>query len=189
MRTLYKILLIIVALICLIFSIGLLACYIPIPYLSDVISTARMAQWLTGFSIFLCALFLVLLLIGIFIPTKINQMTFPKEKGALQFSKRTVESTVRYSFADVDGIVSTKVRAKFGRQPEKTRIYVTLVVKDVTGLVQLSEIVQQKIEAILSASLDITVKSINIRVSEYRPNEPLRKDNNKPEPPEDQEYL
>ncbi|MCC8123222.1 MAG: alkaline shock response membrane anchor protein AmaP [Oscillospiraceae bacterium] len=189
MRTLYKILLIIVALICLFFSVVLLACYIPIPYLSDVLSTVQPAQWLAGFSIFLCALFLVLLLIGIFLPTKVNHMNFPKEKGALQFSKRTVESTVRYSFADVEGIVSTKVRAKFGRQPEKTRIYVTLVVKDVTGLVQLSEIVQQKIEAILSASLDITVKSINIRVSEYRPNEPLQKSGSQPEPPEHQEYL
>jgi len=170
MRALYKILLIIVSALCLVLSVCLLSAYLPIAYLSEgLLEYSWIQQSLAGFCVFLCALFLIFLLVGIFLPARRNTIIFTSGTGSLQFSRKTLESTVRYSFADVDGIVAAKVRVQFGRQPEKTKIHVRLAVDAVTDLVSLTQTVQQRIEAALQSSLGIAVKSIHVRVVEHRP--------------------
>lgn len=162
-----KALLCIVSLIGLGLSVCLLALFYPIPFVTDAF---KAFPWLTnvvtGFSVFLCLGFCVLLLAALFFPRS-NDLIIVKDKGKLTFSKQTVESTVRYSFADTEGISSCRVRAKIYGQPEKTRIYVKLTLNDPDKMIGLTETVQEQIESAMKSSLGITVRAIDIKVAEF----------------------
>lgn len=170
-----KILLFIAALAGLGFSVALLSLFYNLPFITD---TVRRYQALfpylndifAGYIAFICLLFFLLLPVLLLIPNKSNDLLLQKNRGRLLFSKQTVESTVRYSFADVDGINFSKVGVRLGRLPEKTRIYVKLSLSDSSEMVGLTEMIQDKIETALKSSLGIAVKSINIKVAEFNPN-------------------
>jgi len=179
MRIVYKLLLSVVSVAGLIISLWILSWCTSIPYLSDTAHTFLSSYpWLSyvaaAFCIVLCVVFLLLLLTAILIPSRRTDLTFAQDRGLLQFSKQTIESTARYSFADIEGIVLSKVRTRIGRQPEKTRIYVKLAVSDSSKLMDLTQSVQQRIETALSNSLGITIKAIDIKVVEHRPDQENR---------------
>lgn len=185
MKTPHKILLFAVSLICLGFSVCVLSTFYAIPYISTYVAWYMSAfTWTTlafaGFALFICLCFLLLALAALLLPNKSNELLLQKSRGRLLFSKRTVESTVRYSFADVDGINLSKVRVKLGGQPEKMRVYVKLAVNDSSSLVGLTEKVQEKIEAALKSSLDVTPKTIDIKAAEFDPDNKTRKEIREP---------
>lgn len=177
-----KLVLFLISLICLVFSIGILSFFYPLPYVSDVVNEFYGEYyWLNyiivGFCAFICLLFLSLLLLSVFIPRKSNNLVFPKSKGSLKFSKQAIESTVKCSFADVSGINLSQVKAKIHKQPEKLRIYVKLSVSDISELVELTETVQARIESALQSSLGITAKAINVKVANYNQNNKVQAEN------------
>ena len=162
-------------------SLGILSLFYPIRFITDAVAGYCAAfPWLNtvfiGFGAFLCLCFLLLLLAALLSPDKSNLLTFVKSGGSLQFSRQTVESTVRLSFADVEGINLSRVRAKIGKQPEQTKIYVTLSLNDSSRLIELTEAIQGKIESVLKSSLGITPKFIQIRVTDFSPDHKNQKE-------------
>lgn len=171
MRKLHKILLFIVSLAGLLFSAALLSLFYYIPMLTDAVTLfyqifPLLHNAFAVYIVFAAFCFLLLALAALFSPKTSNYLILVKNGGRLQFSKQTVESTVRYSFADVDGVNLSDVKAVLGRTPEKTRIYIKLSLTDPTKLVELTETIKGKIESSLQTSLSITAKTINIKVVE-----------------------
>lgn len=165
-----KILLSFVSLVSLALSVGLLSLFYPnpIPLVTGTIASfPLLIDILAGYVALMCLCSFLLLLVAVFSPLKSSYLLLVKSKGRLQFSKQAVESTVRCSFAEVDGINFSKVRAKLNKQPEKTKVYVKLSLNDTSKLAGITEMVQDKIEAALQASLGIAVKSIDIKVVEF----------------------
>lgn len=169
MKKTEKVLLFVVSLIGIGFSVCISSSFYPIPLITKVIKSSPVLDtWLNyifaGYNIFIGLCFFVLLLFSVFFPSRSNFLTIEKNNGKLIFSKKTVESVAHYSFNDLDGIISSEVRAKFNRHPDKTKIYVKLSINNATELIDLTETVQNKIESALQSSLNITVKSITIKV-------------------------
>lgn len=182
MKKPYKILLFVVSLTGFALSAGILSLFYSAPFVIDTIRAWQsLYPWFNGvfagYIAFICLCFLLLMLAALFLPGNSNDLTLKKGRGSLLFSKQAVESTVRYSFADVAGINFCKVRAKLGRQPEKTKIYVKLSVSDTTKLVGLTQTVQDKIHSALKSSLSIEAQSIDIKVAESAPDNAARKEN------------
>lgn len=168
-----KILLFFVLLISFVFSVCLFFYFNPMQAIQDAVKDIQAAcPWLNyvfaGYSIILCVCIFILLLITLFSPDKSNLLIIKKSKGELQFSKKTIESTVRYSFAGMERINFSKVRVKIHRKPEKTKVFVKLSLNDTKELVSLTGTVQEKISSTLQKSLGITVESITIKVTEFR---------------------
>lgn len=181
MKSFQKILLSLFSLIGLAFFAGVLSLLYGVPFTMDAAYVfITFYPWLdyffAGFAGFMCVCFFLLLLFALFAPHKTNDLIVTKDRGRLMFSKQAVESAIRYSFTDVEGINLAKVRAKLSRQPEKTQIYVKLSVNDVSKLAGLSESVQKRIEAALGSSLGVTAKSIHIKVVEFNKAETTREE-------------
>jgi uncharacterized alkaline shock family protein YloU len=180
MKRLHKFLLFFISLIGLAVSVGIASQFYSIPLITDMIrETLTSSFWLNyvlaGYSAFICLCFFLLLLVALFSPNKSNNLILVKSKGKLQFTKQTIESAARYSFANLDGINFSKVRAKINRKPENTKIYVKLSLSDSSELVGLTENIQNKIESSLRLSLGIDIKSINIKVVEVTANNKVAK--------------
>lgn len=181
MKKLHKILLFIVSLAGLLFSAAMLSLFYYIPVLTDTVTFIYhlfplLHNAFAAYIVFVASCFLLLIFTALFSPKASNYLVVIKNGGKLQFSKQTVESTVRYSFADVDGISLSDVKAALGGTPEKTRIYVKLTLTDPTKLMELTETIKGKIESSLQSSLGITAKSINIRVVELAQDNKARKE-------------
>lgn len=182
MKKLDKILLFFISLIFLGLSVCVLSLFYPLPIVSDVVKYNLTAfPWLNyafvGYSAIMCLCFFILLLTSLFFTNKSNFLIITRSKGEIQFSKKTIESTVRYSFADLDGISSSKIRIRINKKPDKTKVYVKLSLNDTKALALLTETLQEKIASSMQASLGITVKSITVRVTELNPNNTAKKEN------------
>lgn len=163
------------------FSAVMLSLFYPIPVITDTVAAYRaFYPWLdnvfAGGAAFTCICFFLLLLVSLFFPDRPREMELAKSKGRLRFSKQAVESTISYSFAGMDGVNFSRVRAKIGRRPEKTRVYVRLSLNDPASLAELTETIQDKIASALESSLGITAKTIDIRTVELKTSGEARKD-------------
>lgn len=175
MKKLDKILLAFISLIGICFSVCMLSIFYPIPYIHNIVMDSKAVMpWLNyvfaGYCIVICFLFFVLLIIALFSPKKSDYLVIGKDKGKIMFSKKTIESTVRYSFADLEEISFSSIKVRINKKPEKTKVYVKLSLNDIKGLAALTENVQERIASALQSSLAITAKSIAIRVTEYKQN-------------------
>ena len=165
----HKILLFIASLIGLLFSLCIVAIYFPIPYITDVINNLRkLSPWI-DFSIAIFAViigicFIVLLFVSLFIRVKSSVVITGKDRGTLRLSKRTIESTVRYSFADVYDIGYYKVKVNLNKNPGKIRINVKLSFTNPEKIAELTDTIQSKIDNALKLSLGLEVENINIDV-------------------------
>jgi len=168
-----KFILFIAALIGIGFSVCLYSLFYPVPFITDILRENLALDWLNqvfaGYNALIGLCFFVILLVVLFIPSNSDFLNIKKDKGNLQFSKKTIESTVRYSFIDLDGIISSDIRVKFNKDPDKTKIYVRLFLRDPSQLLDLTETIQSRIECTLQSSLGIAVNSIVIRVVESNP--------------------
>lgn len=181
MKKSYKILLFVISLTGFGFSAGILALSYPKPIaIETLMAWQSYYPWFNaafaGYIASICLFFLALMFVALFLPGKPHDLALQKDKGRLLFSRQSVESTVRYSFADVDGVNFSKVRVKLGSQPEKTRIFIKLSVSDTTKLVGLTQDVQDRIDSALKSSLSITARSIDIKVVESAPVQDARKE-------------
>ncbi|MDR2939892.1 MAG: alkaline shock response membrane anchor protein AmaP [Clostridiales bacterium] len=175
MGRLYKVLLVFVLLVGLALSFCLLSQFYNIPAVSDIVGAYREGRlWpdyiLAGFCIAIGALFLLLLVVVLIMPSKSNLLIIKKAKGELQFSKRTVESTARHSFSDLKGVNYSFVRVKLNKLPSKIKVFVRLSINDTNSLAGLTEAVQDKIASTLKSSLGIDVSQITVKVNELNSN-------------------
>lgn len=171
MKKLHKIVLFIVSLIGLLCSVAMLSMFYYIPAVTDAVTLAYalfpfLHEMFAVYILLVALCFFLLMAAALLAPKSSGYLILMKDGGRLQFSRQTVESTVRYSFADVEGVNLSAVKAALGRTPEKTRIFIKLSLNDPNRLVELTEAVKNKIEAALQASLGVTAKSINIKVVE-----------------------
>lgn len=153
------------------FSVCVFSMFYPVSYVSEAVwDWQALYPWLrvvlTGYVACICLVFLLLMLAAVFSPNASNDMVIMKGKGSLRFSRQAIESTVRYSFSDVDGISFSRVRVKLGNKPEKAKIFVKISLNNPATLAELAETVQNKIEAALKTALGVDIKSINVRVVE-----------------------
>lgn len=175
-----KILLFFVSLVSLALSVNLLSSFYYIPFVTGMFNNYKalfplLNNIFAGYTALMCLCFFLLLLAAVLSPVKSRDLVLVKSKGKLRFSQQAIESTVRCSFADVDGINFSKVRVKIDKQPENTKIYVKLSLSDTSRMAGVTETIQDKIESSLEASLGIAVKSIDIKVVEF--NTEARKEN------------
>ena len=178
MSILNKILLSIVSLTGLLFSLIIAALIIPIPFITDSIISFRRLSPLLDMSLLIFDLiigvcFVVLLFISLFISVKSSVVITVKELGTLRLSKRTIESTVRYSFADVYDIGYYKVKVKLNKDPSKIKINIKISFTNPDKIAELTDTIQSKINNALKSSLGLEVANININVLGVRKgNEP-----------------
>lgn len=152
-------------------AVCMFSLFYPLPFLSAWARERLDLQtlWSTvfaGYSFFVVLCFLILFIAVLLFPNRSEFLIIKKEKGRLMFSKRTIESTAQHSFADLDGIHLSKVRAKIHKQPEKTQISVRLSLNQTDEMLALTETVQARISAALQLSLGITVDSIIVKAAE-----------------------
>ena len=175
MKTIFKIILFAVSFVGLLCSILLAAQFFPIPLITNALAGYPQLLPLQEiiFSVFaavtgLC--FIALLPASLLIPGKSAGVIVARAGGMLRLSRQTVESTVRYSFADVGGIGYCHVKAKLKGAPEKTRIRIKLSFSDSERIAELTEIIREKTDGALKTSLGITARLINIEVLGIRRN-------------------
>ena len=164
-----KILLSLASLIGLLFSICIVALFFPLPFITDAINNLRSLSILVDLSITIFAAiigicFIVLLFIALFIRVKSGVVIAAKDRGTLRLSKRTIESTVRYSFADVYDIGYYKVKVNMNKDPGKIKIYIKVSFTNPDKIAELTDTIRSKIDNALQTSLGLVVANININV-------------------------
>ena len=164
-----KIILSIASLIGLLFSLCLTALYFPVPIITDAVNNLRrLLPWIdisiAVFAAIIGVCFIVLLLISLFIPVKSGVVITGKELGTLRLSKRTIESTVRYSFADVYDIGYYKVKVHLNKDPGKIKINIKISFTNPDKIAELTDTIRTKIDNALQTSLGLEVANININV-------------------------
>ena len=169
MSILNKILLSIISLIGLLFSLSIAVLYFPVPFLTEIINNLQRQSILIDLSIAVFATitgvaFIVLLFTALLIPVKSGVVITEMDRGTLRLSKRTIESTVRYSFADVYDIGYYKVKVNLNKDPRKITINVKISFTNPDEVAKLTNTIQSKIDNALKSSLGIEVANINIDV-------------------------
>lgn len=171
MRRFEKVILFIIVAIGFAGAVCMFSLFYPLPFLSDWSRERLNLQtlWSTafaGYTFLIIICFLILFIAILLFPNRSEFLVIKKEKGRLMFSKRTIESTAQHSFADMDGIHLSKVRAKIHKHPEKTKISVRLSLNQTDEMLALTETVQDRISSALQLSLGITVNSITVKATE-----------------------
>lgn len=184
MKKLDKIFLFFILLIGLCFSICIIFLFCPTLPIQEVIKDRLSTfPWLNylfiGYGAILCLCFFILILITLFSLNQSDYLIITKSKGELQFSKKTIESTIQYSIADLVEINFSKIRIKLSKKPDNINIYVKLSLNDTKELASITETVQEKIASALLSSLGITVKSILVKVTEVNT---VKKENSEESP-------
>lgn len=181
MKKLYKFLLILISIIGFSLSTAMLSLYYRIPFITDFIKEYEVIfPWFKyiyiGYCASICLCFAGILIFALFFYKTSSELILIKNKGKLYFSKQTIESAVRYSFSDVNGINFSKVKVIIGRRSEKVKIQVKLSLNDSTKMLELTETIQDKIESSLRSSLGIAADSVNVKVAELVPDKNLPKE-------------
>ena len=164
-----KILLIIASLIGILFTSSLVMLFFTIPFVSEIIRNyQRSYQWVNlSYVIFFVIIgicFIALFFIALFIPVKSSVVIAAKDRGTLRLSKRTIESTVRYSFADVYDIGYYKVKVHLNKDPGKIIINVKISFTNPDKIAELTDTIRTKVDNVLQTSLGLEVANININV-------------------------
>ena len=162
-----KTLLFIFGLVSLLLSVLLLDQQLLNPFLANLRESFPLLFTITAyFTLVLCVLFLGLMLYALFVPTLSNVLILKRDKGRLQFSRKTIESTARHSFADVAGVTVVVIKARIRKSSELSRVFVKLSMTSTQELAAVTELVQRRIEEAIENSLGIQAKSVVIRVAE-----------------------
>ncbi len=169
MRKIHKVLIFCISLIGIEFSVCAFALLYPLPFIATRVKEtfalyAGVNYLFAACSAFLGLCFLILLLVALFYPSDSNFLILARSKGKIQISKKTIESTVRYSFKNMEAVHSSRIKVKINKNPDKTKILIRLSLSDTSDIVTLTETIQNNAEASLQRSLGLAIKSISIRV-------------------------
>ena len=102
------------------------------------------------------------------VPTSKNVYVMPRQMGAVEISKRSIESGAKITMGEIPGVMRYDVHVKGDPSPHKVKLYIAAEANGANSLDVLGETIHNRVARHLFHSLEIQPQKIKTPLKPYK---------------------